>query len=134
MPDNIVSIGDYAFEDCKNLTQIDLKNVSSLGMWAFSASGLTSLYIPDTVVNIGNGILQMCENLISVRYSASMNTLPSASVYGCSSLIEIIIRKELRTFRAILSHILRLLPKYISPSRSSILILTRSVHVIILLL
>ncbi len=91
LPDNIVSIGDYAFEDCKNLTQIDLKNVSSLGMWAFSASGLTSLYIPDTVVNIGNGILQMCENLISVRYSASMNTLPSASVYGCSSLIEIII-------------------------------------------
>ncbi|MDR2635044.1 MAG: leucine-rich repeat protein, partial [Clostridiales bacterium] len=52
----LTTIGEGAFRDCVNLTQLDIPaGVTSIGSYAFyGLTGLTSLTIPDGVVDIGN--------------------------------------------------------------------------------
>lgn len=91
LPETVTTIEGYAFYGAMSLETIDLKNVTTIGWFAFNTSGLTSLYIPDTVTMVENGIAQQCPNLVSIRFSAGMNSIPSAPVYGCTNLSEIII-------------------------------------------
>ncbi|MBQ8551385.1 MAG: leucine-rich repeat domain-containing protein [Clostridia bacterium] len=56
VPKEVYKIGNYAFGDCSNLTSITLEEgVKYIGECAFSGSGITSLDIPDSVVEIGGG-------------------------------------------------------------------------------
>ena len=55
IPENIKSIGDYAFYGCTGLTSVTIGNgVTGIGGYAFSyCMGLTSVIIPNSVVEIG---------------------------------------------------------------------------------
>lgn len=62
LPEGLVSIGDYAFHDCDNLTHIVLPaSLKSIGEYAFDTSengaGLKELTIPDGVTYVGNSFL-----------------------------------------------------------------------------
>ena len=50
LPDNITSIGNYAFSDCNNLTSITIPNsVTSIGDWAFEdCDNLKTIYFNGT--------------------------------------------------------------------------------------
>ena len=48
VPDNI-------FQNCKNLQQVDLGNMTEIGSWAFQNCALTEISIPATVTKIGVG-------------------------------------------------------------------------------
>ena len=48
VPDNI-------FQNCKNLQQVNLSNMTEIGQWAFQNSALTEISIPATVTKIGVG-------------------------------------------------------------------------------
>ena len=48
VPDNI-------FQNCKNLQQVDLGNMTEIGQWAFQNCALTEISIPATVTKIGVG-------------------------------------------------------------------------------
>ncbi len=62
---SISSISYNAFSGCKNLKEIDLKNVKSLGAYAFSESGLQS--IESTLVEtISEGAFMGCKELTYV--------------------------------------------------------------------
>ena len=54
--DSVVTIGDYAFYGCNNLTGVDLPDgLRTIGDWAFyGCAGLTSITIPKTVTSIGS--------------------------------------------------------------------------------
>ena len=68
MPDSVTSIGDYAFSDCTNLTSINIPNsVTSIGSLAFNeCSSLTSINIPNSVTSIGSNAFKQCNNIKSV--------------------------------------------------------------------
>lgn len=54
LPNSLVSIGNSTFENCANITDIELNNgLETIGYDAFRGTGLTSVWIPDTVKKIG---------------------------------------------------------------------------------
>ena len=65
---NVTSIGEDAFSQCKKLTSLTIPNsVTSIGGGAFSnCSGLTSIIIPNNVTSIGSYAFYYCTGLISL--------------------------------------------------------------------
>ena len=68
IPDNVVNIGDYAFDGCTGLTSIIIpSSVTSIGNSAFNGcTGLTSIEIPNNVTSIGNSVFSGCSSLESI--------------------------------------------------------------------
>ena len=54
LPDSVKTIGTAGFYFCQNLSSVQLpKNLETIGVIAFTYSGLASVDIPETVSNIG---------------------------------------------------------------------------------
>ena len=67
IPDGVVSIGDYAFYDCKDLVTVTIPNgVSRIGSWSFGyCSSLTGLKIPASVTYIGDGAFCIFDSFLA---------------------------------------------------------------------
>lgn len=65
MPDNVISIEDYAFCDCTSLTSIVIPNsVIRIGNYAFAGCcSVTSIVIPNSVTSIGEYAFYGCDNI-----------------------------------------------------------------------
>lgn len=67
LPDNVTSIGDRGFYWC-SLTNIDLNNVTSIGQHAFEdCRGFESIAIPSSVKNIGYRAFYNCDRIKNVN-------------------------------------------------------------------
>jgi len=70
MPSSVLIIEDSAFSNCESLQNISLNNVRTIGMYAFSNTGLETINITEAVVNVADGAFIGCQNL---RYFESEN-------------------------------------------------------------
>ena len=88
IPNNVKSIGNYAFNNCSGLTSVTIPNsVTSIGNYAFNnCSGLTSVTIPNSVTSIGDLAFYGCSGLTSVAIGNSVASIGQAAFSGCSSL------------------------------------------------
>lgn len=69
-PTSLSKINSNALESCINLTKIDLPDsLQQIGYRAFRATAITSLYIPDNVTFIDEGIIAHCQNVTSLIVS-----------------------------------------------------------------
>ena len=91
IPNNVKSIGDYAFNNCSGLISIDIPNsVTSIGMYAFNrCEDLTTVAIPNSVTGIGSGAFQLCSSLTSVTIPDSVTSIGNNAFYACSALTSI---------------------------------------------
>ena len=93
IPNNVTSIGNYAFNSCSSLTSVTIPNsVTSIGGAAFnSCSSLTSVTIPNSVTSIGNSAFYECFSLTSVTIPNSVISIGDNAFRSCSSLTSVTI-------------------------------------------
>ena len=92
IPDNVTNIGSYAFSG-SGLTSINIPNsVDFIGSFAFrECQNLTSITIPSSVRNINNGAFKDCTSLTSVTIPDEVTYIESETFSGCSELSSITI-------------------------------------------
>jgi len=76
IPNNVTSIGSYAFYHCTNLTSVTIgSGVTSIGNWTFEyCTSLISVNIPSSVTSIGQYGFYSCTNLTQMRFEGNAPT------------------------------------------------------------
>ncbi len=86
---DVVAIGERAFDDCTNLTNINIPDsVTTIGNFAFGWTGLTSIIIPDGVTTIGQGAF-VWTGLTSIIIPESVTIIGIQAFAGCTGLTSI---------------------------------------------
>jgi len=91
IPQNVTSIGDYAFELCTALTSVTIPNsVTNIGKEAFSECwSLSNLAIGTNVTSLGDDAFENCFSLTSLTLPSSVSSIGSQAFYSCYSLMGI---------------------------------------------
>ncbi len=80
IPNNVTSIGYYAFSGHTGLTSITIpSSVTSIGGWAFQCTGLTSIAIPNGVKSIEISAFLDCTNLASITIPSSVTSISNSA-------------------------------------------------------
>ena len=89
----VTSIGDWAFEECGNLTSVTIPDgVTSIGDSAFYyCRSLTRVTIPEGVTSVGGGAFYYCSSLASVTIPEGVASIGNHAFHKCSSLTSVTI-------------------------------------------
>ena len=98
---NLLGIGDYAFEGCNSITRLEIPNgVTHIGVGAFaSCSRLEEVSLSDSVQVIGKMAFKKCPNLQTVHLQDGITTIDAQAFADCTRLKNISIPKSV-TYRA----------------------------------
>lgn len=77
IPEHIKAIGSNAYDNCKNLKQIDLGNTTFIASYAFMNSGLEKIHIPATCMQISTSAFMNCSNLQEVIIEEGLENISS---------------------------------------------------------
>lgn len=92
------TIGSSTFYSCEKLTDIVIPDgVEEIGKAGFAESGLISIDIPDSVINIEDNLFYYCDSLSEVTLGKGMEQIGRNMFYGCSALKEIDIPENITT-------------------------------------
>ena len=84
---SVVSIADYAFKNCKDLTGITIpSSVVKIGTGAFQSSGLTTIELPSSITSIGLSLFLGCSDLVSVKIPSSVESIGENAFVSCTNL------------------------------------------------
>lgn len=112
LPNNLNTIGDYAFYACRKLKNVSMPKVTTIGYRsfretsklesitlpsglssiaaeAFAYSGLKSIIIPNTVTIINDDCFYRCENLATVTLPSTVTEIGYSAFIYCSSLTNV---------------------------------------------
>ena len=80
-------LGDYMFANCSKLTACVLPaNITSIGKYAFSHSGLKEVDIPNSVTRLGHASFADCNSLTKVVIGCKVSFLEQAVFYNSSNI------------------------------------------------
>lgn len=90
IPDWMTTIPSGLVMDCPNIESITIPiSVSKIDDSAFSETGLSSIVIPNTVINIGTSVFHRCTHLSSATLPNSISYIPYMAFMECNSLSSI---------------------------------------------
>ncbi|MEE1055744.1 MAG: leucine-rich repeat protein [Acutalibacteraceae bacterium] len=97
MPDTVVTIGSYAFEDCKAMTAVTMsKALTTIESYGFiGCTAITSLEFGDNLNTIGYQSFTNCSGLTSVKLGINTKTIDGYAFSGCTSIESIDFGKSL---------------------------------------
>lgn len=98
MSDNVITVGDYSFAFCDNLTSVRLsKNLRSIGYSAFNeCARITKMVIPDRVESIDALAFNYCGSMTALDLGKSVRTIGIDAFYSCIRLKSITVPKSLQ--------------------------------------
>jgi hypothetical protein len=84
----LTSIGEYAFQECTNLIEIEIKAaVTSIGSYAFyDCENLLRATFLNSITALPSYIFRGCDNLVEVIFPSGLTSIGSYAFYECSSL------------------------------------------------
>ena len=86
LPKFCLTIGRFAFEDCKQLVEIDIPDtVRIIGPAAFRACPLRSLKIPKNVTEIECCLCQDCSSLERVDFPETLTAIGAAPFFEAAA-------------------------------------------------
>jgi hypothetical protein len=93
IPDSVISVGDFVFIYCENLTSIIIPDsVTSVGYAGFAGcTSLTSVTISDNITSIGDAVFAGCTSLTSITIPDSVISIGESAFEECTSLTNITI-------------------------------------------
>jgi hypothetical protein len=92
IPTNITSISRNTFSSCTSLTSVTIPNsVINIGNYAFAYCGLTNLMLTTNVTSIGTGVFSNCVNLASVTIPNGVISIGTNAFNTCTGLTSITI-------------------------------------------
>ena len=103
IPNTITEIGDHAFQDCGNITEISLpKSVKKIGGGAFAdCTGLETFTMGDNTeefeISIGSGAFAGDTNLTNIRFAENVTSIDTGAFSGCSKLEKVTLPSQLRS-------------------------------------
>ncbi len=102
IPENITSIGQKAFYNCKSLTDITMHDgVTSLGSQCFqNATALLSITVPNGVTVIPVDCFNGCSSLQSVTMSDSVTSMAGYTFRNCTSLTSVTLSDNITSIGA----------------------------------
>lgn len=88
IPDSVIVIGNYTFQDCSGLTSMEIPNtVIAIGSAAFGmCSGLTSVKLPDSLERITPSMFSGCSSLTSLKIPNTVTRIDDFAFNSCSGL------------------------------------------------
>ena len=90
IPAGVVTIGDYSFSGCENLTGVTIpEGVATIGNSAFSTCYLlTSVVLPESLASIGNWAFSECA-FSSLRIPSGTGRIGLEAFYCCKNLKDV---------------------------------------------
>ena len=87
----VISIGSYAFRECKNLTNVVLPvGITSIGNSSFSnCTGLQYINFPEGLKSIGESCFHTCSSLREINIPASLTSIGYVAFASCGSVTSI---------------------------------------------
>ena len=86
----VVSIGDYAFQDCDALTAVTIpagvRNIGSEAFWGCTA--LSSVALPVGLQTIDDWAFDECSSLSDISIPDSVDYIGDCAFYGCASMAD----------------------------------------------
>ncbi len=87
----ITGVGSNAFSECYSLRNLDaFQSVTTMGMRAFSESGLVTAVIPEGMTALVGYVFQSCPDLVSVTIPASLTTFDKTAFNLSKKIAEVI--------------------------------------------
>jgi hypothetical protein len=82
----VISIGDYAFRDCKGITSIIIPDsITSINKYAFfNCIELINIVIPNSINSIGSSAFASCTGLTNIIIPNSVTSIGSGAFTNCS--------------------------------------------------
>ena len=93
IPNSITSVGNSAFSNCFNLTTVTIPNsVTKIGDYAFSGcSSLSSAILGNNVISMGESIFNSCTVLNEITIPSSVKSIGKYAFVNCPCLTTIVI-------------------------------------------
>lgn len=86
LPNNIQTIGQYAFCDSGIKTMHLPEELRQIGNGAFALSNIKNVVIPDKVASLGKEVFSKCYELTDVTFPKSVTAIPKQTFMNCYNL------------------------------------------------
>ena len=99
---NVVSIGEYAFRDCTQLTSITIPNsVRTIKSYAFyNCTQIAAIHIPESVMTIEDGAFEGCSQLAHMVIPNGVPEVADNTFYGCASMKTVVLPSSISSIGA----------------------------------